>query len=337
VVIYGLAAPRDYGDAPTVKAVLVQHNSDPWKSDDPALDDTAAYRRDLETLQRLSDAALAAHPDAALVVWPETAFVPRIAWHYRHRYDPRRFALVEDLLRYLDAAPVPFVIGNDHAVDGYQRDGAWGTVDYNAVLLFEPGKNVVPPEPLVYEKIHLVPFTEYFPFEKQFPALYAGLLNGDTHLWEPGKEAKVFTLGDLVFATPVCFEDTFGGLGRAFVNAGARAFVNLSNDAWSKSLACQYQHLSMAVFRSVENRVPAVRATASGQTALIDPNGRVAAMAKPFSEEFLAVDVPVVKEWKKTVYTRAGDWCGVLAVGAALGGLGGGLGKRIKDRKNGKG
>jgi apolipoprotein N-acyltransferase len=195
--------------------------------------------------------------------------------------------------------------------------------------------------------MHLVPFTEYFPFEKQFPALYQGLLNGDTHMWEPGKEARVFTIGDLRFSTPICFEDTFGDMGRRFVNRGARAFVNLSNDAWSNSLACQYQHLSMAVFRCVENRVPAVRSTASGQTVGIDPNGRVTAMAPPFSQEYLVVNVPLVdvcesklktatavvdvppdsttfaatNSWRPTIYTRFGDWFGVLSVIIAIIGL----------------
>jgi apolipoprotein N-acyltransferase len=323
VLIYGFVSPGDYSKTPSMSAVLVQHNSDPWKSGEPGMDEVTAYRVDLEVLQKLTDRALAEHPDAGFVVWPETAFVPRITWHYRHRYDGRKFALVDDLLRYLDARNVPFVIGNDHAVDGYNRSGMRDVIDYNAVMVFEGGKNVIPPEPQVYAKMHLVPFTEYFPFEKQFPALYQGLLNGDTHMWEPGKEAAVFTIGDLRFSTPVCFEDTFGYIGRRFVNQGARAFVNLSNDAWSKSLACQYQHLSMAVFRCVENRVPAVRSTTSGQTVSIDPNGRVTAMAPPFSREYLAVTVPLVDgdNWQKTVDTCFGEWFGVFSVIVAVIGL----------------
>jgi apolipoprotein N-acyltransferase len=74
----------------------------------------------------------------------------------------------------------------------------------------------------------------------------------------------------------------------------------------------------------VENRVPAVRSTTSGQTVSIDPNGRVTAMASPFSREYLAVTVPLVDSeegWKKTVYTRFGDWFGVLSVFVAITGL----------------
>lgn len=309
VLVYGFVSPVDYSQEPQVEVALIQQNSDPW------VGGMTAYQRDLKTLMRLSEQALAQNPDVDFVVWPETAFVPRIAWHYQHRYERDKFQLVQELLQYLDKAPVPFVIGNDHGVDGVGNR----ILDYNAVLLFKPGENTLPPAPDIYSKMKLVPFTEYFPFDKQFPKLYQMLLNGDTHMWEPGVEPVVFEVDGLRFSTPICFEDTFGFVGRRFVNAGAQAFVNLSNDAWSKSLACQYQHLSMAVFRSVENRVPAVRSTTTGQTCIIDPNGRILAMAEPFVETYLVGSIPVLDKTEKTVYTRLGDYVGVVfALAAAL-------------------
>lgn len=308
VLVYGFVSPVDYSQEPQVEVALIQQNSDPW------VGGMTAYQRDLKTLMRLSDQALAQNPQVDFVVWPETAFVPRIAWHYRHRYERDKFQLVQELLQYLDRASVPFVIGNDHGVDGVGNR----ILDYNAVLLFKPGENTLPPTPDIYGKMKLVPFTEYFPFDKQFPQLYQMLLNGDTHMWEPGVEPVVFEVDGLRFSTPICFEDTFGFVGRRFVNAGAQAFVNLSNDAWSKSLACQYQHLSMAVFRSVENRVPTVRSTTTGQTCIIDPNGRILAMAEPFVETYLVGSIPVLDKTEKTVYTRLGDYVGVIFALAAI-------------------
>ena len=308
VLVYGFVSPVDYSQEPQVEVALIQQNSDPW------VGGMTAYQRDLKTLMRLSDQALAQNPQVDFVVWPETAFVPRITWHYQHRYERDKFQLVQELLQYLDRAPVPFVIGNDHGVDGVGNR----ILDYNAVLLFKPGENTLPPTPDIYSKMKLVPFTEYFPFDKQFPQLYQMLLNGDTHMWEPGVEPVVFEVDGLRFSTPICFEDTFGFVGRRFVNAGAQAFVNLSNDAWSKSLACQYQHLSMAVFRSVENRVPTVRSTTTGQTCIIDPNGRILAMAEPFVETYLVGSIPVLDKTEKTVYTRLGDYVGVIFALAAI-------------------
>lgn len=324
-IVYGFVSPVDYSDAPKAKIALVQPNNDPWRGG------IAAYSANLDLLISLSNKALKEDSEIDLVVWPETAFVPRIEWHYKYRQDREKFELVEKLLNYLNNAPVPFLIGNDHAVMGYSRLGEYGDIDYNAALLFTPGVNCVPPEPEKYMKMHLVPFTEYFPFEKLFPSLYEALLNGDTHMWEKGSDPVVFDLNGLKFSTPICFEDTFGYIGRLFVNNGANAFVNISNDAWSKSLACQYQHLSMAVFRCVENRVPAVRATASGQTVVVDMNGKVLSMAEPFTENYLIGELPIVSA-KKTLYTKWGDYVGIIFAVLAIGFLIYGLVRKIIKR-----
>lgn len=306
ILVYGFVSPVDYSQDETATIALIQSNSDPW------VGGLESYERDLDTLISLSDKALLEDPSIELVVWPETAFVPRITWHYEHRYEQAKFELIEKLLNYIDSCSVPFVIGNDHGVDGYLQDGTYGVVDYNASILFRPGQNVNPPEPEIYFKMKLVPFTEYFPAAKTFPKLYHMLLNGDTHMWEPGTEPVVFDVNGLKFGTPICFEDTFGFVGRRFVQNGANAFVNMSNDAWSSSLACQYQHLSMALFRSVENRVPTVRATSTGQTSIIDPNGKILDMVEPFQETYLIGTIPIRKDMDQTLYTRWGDYVGVI-------------------------
>lgn len=303
-IVYGIKSPVDYSGDKTVKIALIQPNNDPWRGG------FEAYSQNLDSLIKLSDEALASDSEIGLVVWPETAFVPRIEWHYKYRQERNKFLLVERLLTYLDNAPVPFLLGNDHAVLDYSRSGKYEAVDYNSALLFRPGENCLPPAAEIYSKMHLVPFTEYFPYEKIFPRLYQGLLNGDTHLWEPGNTPVVFDAAGFKFGVPICFEDTFGEDCRRFVNNGAQAFVNISNDAWSHSMACQYQHLSMAVFRCVENRVPAVRATASGQTCMVDPNGKVLEMAEPFKETWLVTEIPVSENSHKTIYTRYGDFVG---------------------------
>jgi len=242
---------------------------------------------------------------------PETAFIPRIDWHYRYREDRNTFELVHELLTYLDEQSVPFLIGNDDAVKAVTDTGVEERLDYNAALLFCPKENVLPPNPERYRKMHLVPFTEHFPYKKAFPAIYDALVANDTHFWEKGLEATVFSVNGLEFSVPICFEDTFGYITRRFARHGAKLFVNMSNDAWAKSVACQYQHLSMAVFRAVENRLPLVRATASGQTVFVDPNGKVTAMLEPFTEGFLAGSIPVLTKQRKTVYTLLGDYTGI--------------------------
>jgi apolipoprotein N-acyltransferase len=278
---------------------------------------------------------LEAEPQPQMVVWPETAFVPRIHWHETYRDDQSSWTLVKDLLDYLSTKDIPFLIGNDDA----RRDPSKNPnpserfrIDYNAALLFEKGIITG-----IYRKLHLVPFTEHFPYKKQFPAIYRELEKADTHFWEKGDETTVFSGPGFNFSAPICFEDTFGYLSRNFVLAGADVLINLTNDAWSNSLPAQNQHLAMAVFRSVENYRPMARSTVSGQTCAIDPNGRVTTLAKPFTEAWLNVEIPLVNggEASNSLYTLYGDYLGLFFTIAAaillLFGLTSGIIKKAKQ------
>ena len=311
VIICGrMTLGRKYTGGREVKICAVQSNADPWKGGPDA------YERDVKTLSRLTRKALDEDPDIQMVVWPETAVVPSIMLHYEQRKDRRRFDIIDSVLQLAESSRAVLVTGNDHAV----YTGASYNDDYNAALVFVPGKNVIPPHPEMYAKMHLVPFTESYPFGDAFPALYKALLNGDTHMWTAGTERKVFHECGMSFSTPICFEDTFGSDCRLFRKRGAQAFINLSNDAWSESTACQYQHLAMAVFRCAENRIPAVRSTSSGQTCFIDMYGRIQHEATPFTETYMTGTITVLPQNDHgTLYTAAGDWAGVtLAVLALL-------------------
>ena len=62
--------------------------------------------------------------------------------------------------------------------------------DYNGAVLFSPSGERID----TYHKIHLVPFTEYFPYKKQLPAIYGLLQSFDAYLWEPGSGRVVFRI-----------------------------------------------------------------------------------------------------------------------------------------------
>ena len=312
-ILYGAFTKIDFSDNSKVKIALVQPNHDPW------VGNFEVYKNNYEDLKILSEKALKDYPDLDLVVWPETAFIPRIKWHYKYSDSSNPSSgLVRDLLNFLNNQRVPFLIGNDDGVlDEKFSDNSLDNLeekrlDYNAALLFIPKKNVLPPEPQTYRKTHLVPFTEHFPYQKFFPDLYEFLKENDTHFWEKGKEANLIEFKNLKIGTPICFEDTLGYISKAFSRNGANIIINLTNDAWANSAVSQYQHLSMAVFRAVENRLPVLRATSSGQTAFIDQNGNIQKMLPPFIKDILVADVTVLTERHKTVYSYLGDFFGIL-------------------------
>ena len=306
IVIFGFySINKTLGPVRKIPVLCVQNNTD---SNKYGMD---VYKKDVSTLISLTQEGLKNHPEAAIVIWPETAVVPPIEMHYSNGAEDDRYEMIERLLTFMNEAGKCFVIGNQRRVD----NGGNYSDDYNSCLVFDSMlENVIPPEPLVYAKNHLVPFTEYFPYEKAFPSLYEKLLDGDTHLWTPGKEKTVFNLRNVKFSTPICFEDTFGNLCRSFVNNGAECLFNLSNDSWSGKRFCQKQHLSMAVLRSVENEIPSARSTASGVSCFIDSKGIIKNEAEQFCEAttFYEIEIPMQKS--KTVYTRFGDWIPIIEI-----------------------
>lgn len=306
IIFYGLVDIKKGNPKKYISVIAVQNNENPWKN---GIDE---YQKNVDCLMQLTDQALNENPDAKIVVWSETAIAPSILENYYGKEDFRRYELVYNLLRYLNKKNCVFVIGNSN-----QQTFSDGRIErYNSAFVFESGKNVIPPEPETYSKIKLVPFTEDFPYKEQFPRLYKKLLNGDFHLWDKGDEIKVFEKCGLKFSTPICFEDTFGSVCRPMIVNGARAFINLSNDAWSKSEVCQNQHLAMAVFRSVENRVPTVRSTASGQTCIINQHGKIVEMSEPFEKNYVVGKIPLYEnDFKMSFYTKIGDVFGIVICG----------------------
>ena len=307
-LIFGFVSKVDYSDAETWRVGLIQQNSDPLAGGPPA------YRRSLDVSTRLSAEALQEDPSIDVVVWSETSVVPPIDWHFRHRTSRDSFGIVDDLVAFLDDQTVPYVIGNASARLVRTESGDLERLDYNSVIVHEDGEFTEP-----YRKIHLVPFTEHFPYQRQLPWLFDLLVEFGTNQWGQGEEYTVFELDGIRFSTPICFEDTFGYISREFVQRGAEVIVNLTNDLWSKSVAASMQHMQMAVFRATENKRSMVRSTNGGMTTIIDPNGRITQMIDPFTEGYLIGDVPIYTE-DDTLYTAWGDWLAwVMVVVAILG------------------
>jgi len=288
----------------TPRVALIQQNSDPRKHE---------YERTFQTLRELTDRALKENPD--IVIWSETAFVPNIRrWG---REDPERYRLarlVREFRDYQGSIGTWLLTGNDDYQIVLDEDGREvERLSYNAAVLFsDEGERLA-----TYHKMKLVPFTEYFPYEEELPFVYKALEEFDVSFWEPGDERTVFAHPLFTFSTPICFEDVFPDEVRRFVLNGAEVILNITNDYWSLTEVQAQQHFVASLFRSVENRRPLLRASASGVTAYVDPYGRVVARRPQYSEEYLITDVPVSRQGNLTPYTRYGDWFPRLA-GVAL-------------------
>jgi len=287
------------------KPALVQHSQDPWRGG------ASAYEAGFDRLEALSQKAQETHPD--VIIWSETAFVPSVEYHHRYHDNPDSLLLVRRLEAFLTSVPIPFLLGNDH-----REKAADDTIrDYNAVLAWNGGWSGR------YEKNRLVPFTESFPYKEQLPWVYHWLLSADTHFWEPGRGRTLLHAGSVVVGTPICFEDAFPDGARAFSLAGAQALVNLTNDSWAAGKASRMQHLSLAVFRAIETRLPLVRAGNDGATAAVSSRGELLSLLPIGPPGVLQAEVRL-GSGTVTFYTQTGDcfpWAagGIVLVGVILG------------------
>ncbi len=161
-----------------------------------------------------------------------------------------------------------------------------------------------------YDKIHLVPWGEYVPFKAVFS--FAEKLTEGVGNMDAGHDRTVFHTGGHSYGIFICYESIFGDEVREFVNHGAEVLVNLSDDGWYGETGAPWQHLNMARMRAIENRRWVLRATNTGVTTAIDPEGRITVEAPRHVRA--AFMFPFEFERGTTFYTRHGDWFAYLCV-----------------------
>lgn len=297
----GLVLMKDGGPAGEVRAALVQPNISTkikWDPDhkDEIMDKILGMTRRLEG-------------PLDLVVWPETA-VPSVLL-----VDPPCLNAVKSLSAEIG---VPIVTGFAH----FERPASGGRHAFNSASVINPDGRVS----RRYDKLHLVPFSERFPFQGIVPFLSS--IDFGQSDFTPGKDYVIYDIGVGKFGILICFESLFPEISREFVLNGADCLLNITNDAWFGKSQAPLQHASMAVFRAVEHRIGIGRAANTGITMFIDRHGRMLQSTALFTEA--VVTGTIERRRGTTFYTRHGDYAawgcllaalGLLAVTAAKGGL----------------
>jgi len=279
-------------DREQLRIALIQGNIDQsvkWNPDHLA--------RTLRTYLDLSRQAIAPQP-VDLLVWPESA----TPFFYQDGGPAAR--LVDDLA----VASGSYLLFGSPA---YQREEGRTSYLNSAFLLSPQGR------PLGRsDKVHLVPFGEYVPLKWLLPfvdKLVVGI--GD---FSPGTVSPLAMNGHQL-GVLVCYEAIFPDLARDYVRQGADLLVNITNDAWFGRSSAPWQHLEMACFRAIENRVWLARAANTGVSALVDPTGKI----RRESGLFEATQISGLAGYgaRPGIYGRFGDvlpMLGLLVIGGGL-------------------
>jgi apolipoprotein N-acyltransferase len=246
----------------------------------------------------------AAKRGADLIAWPEAA-----AAFFFQPEDRYPAVLADDaayrqkLLTLAQTTGVPILFGapalavrDEHVIGQHNR----------AYLVSAKGEVVAH-----YDKMQLVPFGEYVPARSILGFFVNRVVHGLGDM-VPGEQQTLFSVKGAKLGVLICYESIFPDFARREVKLGANILVNITNDAWYGESSAPFQVLAMAAMRSVETKVPMVRAANTGISAIIEPSGRITNRTPLFKRGTEIEEVP----WRtvRTVYTRVGDLFAELCV-----------------------
>ncbi|MBX2859014.1 MAG: apolipoprotein N-acyltransferase [Cellvibrionaceae bacterium] len=221
----------------------------------------------MDTLQELSQPAW----QADLVIWPEAA-VPLLF--------NDATAFLEEIEAQASASQSAFITGilyDDRVVGKY----------YNAIAGFGEAEKI-------YFKQRLVPFGEYVPFESQLRGLieFFDLPNSIIH--QGPKAQENLKVSGYTIAPYICYEIVYPDLVASKLRQ-AEVIVTISNDAWFGQSIGPLQHYQMAQMRALENGRYVIRATNTGLSGVISPQGLTVDQGQQFTRQTVFSEIQLMR------------------------------------------
>jgi apolipoprotein N-acyltransferase len=238
--------------------------------------------------------------DASILIWPESAFPFFLT---------READAMAEIAELLPKGTV-LITGSVRAPD--LPPGTRITRAYNSIYVIDHDGSVL----AVYDKLHLVPFGEYLPFQDWMEKLGFVQLTKVQGGFIPGERRRTMELPRAPRMLPlICYEAIFPG---DVVSRDDRPgwIVNLTNDGWFGISTGPYQHLQQTRVRAIEEGLPVVRVANTGISAVIDPVGRIVARLDLGVEGVLDSRLPAAIA--PTFYARTGDIPAAMIVAVAI-------------------
>ena len=230
-----------------------------------------------------------AQAGAEMIVTPETA----ISFLYPN-YDPRR----EPFDRMVEKYRVPVWLGGFGTT---RNPNAEDKNNYTNSLFLINGSNQILSQ---YDKVRLVPIGEYIPFKPILGSLIRRLspLRGEV---EAGSSEQIVDTPWGRFIVGICYESAYPATFRFQAAAGGRLILSASNNAHFAPYMSA-QHHAQDVARAIESDRWAVRATNTGYSGFVDPNGRTVWLSDVNTYE-TRLETVYLRD-TKTLYVQWGDW-----------------------------
>ncbi|MBV8791838.1 MAG: apolipoprotein N-acyltransferase [Pseudolabrys sp.] len=238
--------------------------------------------------------------DVTHLIWPESAFP------FFLTREPDALGQIADLL------PEGTVLVTGAIRAGEPEPNGRVERAYNSAYVIDHSGAILS----IYDKVHLVPFGEYLPFETFFNRLGLLSLTKQRGGFLAGDRRRAMEVPRAPKALPlICYEVIFP---EDVVPPDARPgwLINLTNDGWFGISSGPYQHFQQARVQAIAQGLPLVRAANTGISAVVDPFGRIV-RSLPLGVEGV-LDAPLPRAIAPTIYARIGDWPLIVFMAAGL-------------------
>ncbi len=130
----------------------------------------------------------------------------------------------------------------------------------------------------LYNKVNLVPFGEFLPFEKVLSKFGLKKITPGYSSFSPGDKRAIINLGEefneKLILPLICYEIIYPAKMKK-KNQYPDLVINISEDAWFGKSIGPHQHFTKAIYRSIEEGVFIARSANKGISAFINPNGKI--------------------------------------------------------------
>lgn len=193
------------------------------------------------------------------LIWPESAFP------FFLTREPDALAQIAGLLK----PGTELITG---AVRAAQGATAANPRAYNSVYVIDPDGSIQG----VYDKVHLVPFGEYLPFQRVLEKIGLRNLTKQVGGFQSGDRRRAMDVPRAPkMLALICYEAIFQGAAVPRGEPRPGWLVNITNDGWFGISTGPYQHFQQSRVLAIAEGLPMVRAANTGISAVFDPLGRV--------------------------------------------------------------
>ena len=165
-----------------------------------------------------------------------------------------------------------------------------------------------------YNKVNLVPFGEFLPFEKFLNKIGLNVITNNLGSFTKGDDRKIIQVEgnsqSLRFLPLICYEIIYSG--NLSKNSNFDFIFNISEDGWFGKSIGPKQHFVHSKFRAIESGKYVVRSANNGMAAIINPLGEIEKKIDYGKEGF--IDLEKRRDVEPTIFSIYGNKIFIISI-----------------------